>query len=354
MSDATRYREIEVRGTPREMGRSIGEAAREEIRGFFDIALERVNKTVKVSRERAMEVAAGSMGHARSYSPNTVEELQGMAEGSGLTIEEVMLLQVRNQLQPEEDSGCTAFSLAPTMTERGYAALGQNWDNDPALDPFTVVLTRRPTGKPAMMTVTQAGLVSYIGLSDAGIGVCMNTLPAPSRPTGVPFYFLVRGIYEARSLAEAVDAVRHDPRAIPGNVALTTPQGPADLEITVDDVHVLRDGSSGMVVHTNHCVHPDLEPINDEFPELIQSHPRKARMEEVLGVADKPVRLDAMKDALRDHEGHPKSICRHPNDHPTNGFWMSVFSVIMEPEAGLMYLSRGNPCEQPYELYEMR
>jgi len=132
MSEATRYREIEVRGTPREMGRGTGEAAREEIRGFSDIALERVNKTVKVSRERAMEVAAGSLNYARGYSPEMVEELEGMAEGSGLTIEEVMLLQVRNQLGPEEDAGCTAFSLAREVTARGYATLGQNWDNDPA------------------------------------------------------------------------------------------------------------------------------------------------------------------------------------------------------------------------------
>ena len=34
MSHPTRYREIEVSGAPLEMGRQIGEAAREEIRGF--------------------------------------------------------------------------------------------------------------------------------------------------------------------------------------------------------------------------------------------------------------------------------------------------------------------------------
>ena len=44
---STRYRQIEVSGPPRELGRQIGEAAREEIRGFAAIALERVNKTVR-------------------------------------------------------------------------------------------------------------------------------------------------------------------------------------------------------------------------------------------------------------------------------------------------------------------
>ena len=83
----------------------------------------------------------------------------------------------------------------------------KNWDNDPELEPFTVVLTRRPVDKPAFMTITQAGLIAYIGFNAAGIGVCLNTLPAPARPFGVPHYFTVRGIYEADSLEGAVNAV---------------------------------------------------------------------------------------------------------------------------------------------------
>ena len=39
MSASTRYREIEVRGTPRQMGEQLGEEARDEIRGFDAVAL---------------------------------------------------------------------------------------------------------------------------------------------------------------------------------------------------------------------------------------------------------------------------------------------------------------------------
>ena len=95
-----------------------------------------------------------------------------------------MLLQVRNQLQPEGDAGCTSFALEPRASAEGGAVVGQNWDNDPALDPFTVVLTRRPVGKPALMTITQAGLIAYIGLNDRGIGLCMNTCRRPAGPWG--------------------------------------------------------------------------------------------------------------------------------------------------------------------------
>lgn len=348
----TRYREIAVTGSPREMGQQLGEAARDEIRGFAQIALERVNKTVRVSRERAMSISARSAEFARRYSPEMVEELHGMAESSHLPFDELMLLQVRNQLRPAAEAGCTSLSLVSTAVDSRRAIVAQNWDNDPALDPFTIVLTRKPGGKPALVNLTQAGLIAYIGFNDAGIGVCLNTLPAPSREVGVPHYFLVRGIYESDSLAGSVDAVRRAERAIPANIMLATPQGPADLEVTLDDVHVLG-GERGQVTHANHCKHPELLAINDAFPELIESYPRQQRIDRLLSAAGAPLTLEAVKTALQDHEGHPRSICRHPNDDPQTGFWQTVFSVIIEPEQQRMHVSRGTPCEQPYEVYEL-
>ena len=44
-SSEPRYPEICVSGPPRELGRQIGEATGELIRGFCAIAMERVNKT---------------------------------------------------------------------------------------------------------------------------------------------------------------------------------------------------------------------------------------------------------------------------------------------------------------------
>ena len=349
----TRYREIDVSGSPRELGRQIGDAAREEVRGFCEIALERVQKTVPISREKAMEVARRSAEFAEHYSPDMMEELRGTAEAARVPIDELMLLQVRNQLQPEQDAGCTALSLPADPGLRRAAIVAQNWDNDPALDALTVVLTRRPAGKPALTTCTQAGLISYMGFNDAGIGACVNTLPAPSREVGVPHYFILRGIYEARTLEEAEQAVRRAHRAIPANIMLSTLEGPADLEVSIDDVHVLRPNGRGWLTHTNHCLHPALTPNNDVFPELIQSHARKRRIDQLAVASDKEMNIDAVKSILSDHDDHPTSICRHSNTDPILGFWETVFSIIIEPNERRMYVSRGTPCDHPYETYLM-
>ena len=347
---STRYREVAVGGPPRELGRQLGEAAREEVRGFAAIALERVNKTVKISRADALDICRKSEAYVAAYAPDMLEELRGISDSSGVAFEELMLLQIRNQLRPAADAGCTSFAVAPQRNAEGHAIVGQNWDNDPALDPFTIVLTRRPENKPALMNITQAGLIAYIGLNDAGIGLCMNPLPAPSRPLGVPHYFTVREMYEKTSLDDAIQAVRRAARAIPANIILATPQGPADLEVTVGDVHVLRDDE--LVVHTNHCLHPDLVPINQDFPDLIESTPRKARIEKLLG-SEQSLSVEQLQAALSDHDNHPYSICRHQNDDPETGFWVSVFSVVVEADQGRMHISRGNPCATPYETYSL-
>jgi len=149
-----RYREVDVSGPPRELGRQIGEAAREETRGFCEVALERVNKTVSISMDRALDIARRSTQFAEQYRPDLVEELRGTAESAGVTLDDLMLLQVRNQFTPEH-GGCT--SLAMQSSAPGRTVVAQTWDNDPLLDEFTIVLTRRPDGRPATrwMTPTQ-------------------------------------------------------------------------------------------------------------------------------------------------------------------------------------------------------
>lgn len=346
----TRYAEFTVSGSPREMGRQFGDAAGELIRSFAAAALERVNLTMRVSRAQAENIAAKSLEFAEKYSPDACDELRGMAEAAKLSLTDVMILQTRNQLQHEPEAGCTSLSLS---SGSGHGRLlAQNWDNDPGLDPFTVVLTRKPMGKPALINVTQAGLIAYIGLNDAGIGVCLNSLPAPSRPIGVPHYFTVREIYESKSLAGAVQAVKRAERAIPANLMLTTPDGPADLEVTIEDVHVLHADDHGRVTHTNHCRHPALANINANFPELIQSQPRQERIDRLLSAGTNSI--EQLKSILSNHDDHPRSLCRHANSDPGVGHWQTVFSVIMEPEARRMHLTRGTPCCRPYEVYELQ
>mgnify|MGYP001143619008 CR=1 FL=1 len=56
---------------------------------------------------------------------------------------------------------------------------------------------------------------------------------------------------------------------------------------------------------------------------------------------------------LSDHDGYPRSICRHPNDQPRFGYMGTVCSLIMEPAEGRMHISRGNPCTNGYATHTL-
>lgn len=348
----TRYREIEVSGPPRRLGQLIGEAARDEIQRFCDVALDRVGGAAPFPREVALEVARNSIPIAGRYAPRSLDELRGIAEGASVSLEEVMLLQVRNQLASSADAGCTSVALLPEPLSGRGPVVAQNWDNAPELDPFIVVLTRRPEDGPASMTIGPAGLIGYIGFNDQAMAACLNTLPAPSRPLGVPHYFILREILRTRSLEKSISAVRRAHRAIPANIMLSTPDGPADLEVTLDDVHVLRNGRpQGSLAHTNHCLHPGLAELSAPFGDLAQSRDRMARVDALLNESGWDEA--GVISALRDHAAYPRSICRHANTDADVGYWQTVFSVIIEPRESRMRVSRGNPCTQPYQRYSL-
>jgi isopenicillin-N N-acyltransferase-like protein len=154
--------------------------------------------------------------------------------------------------------GCTAVLVGAEAAASGIGFGGQNWDNDPAMDAFSAVITRRPNGKPAFMSWCQPGVVAYMGLSEAGLGLCLNALNGPSRRDGVGWYFMVRAIYEQTSLAGVLGTIRGARRAMSGNAAMITRDGAADIEITLDAVEVLEAGADGTMAHTNHCVHERL------------------------------------------------------------------------------------------------
>ena len=366
----TRFPLIDAAGSPREIGRAIGEATRDTFPPLIDHVMFRMNqrRDLPITRERALEAAGRFFAPVEAYSVDSLEELRGTAEGANVTPEEVMLINARSEVphllagqrsNPSALEGCTTIAIEKERASNNVGAIGQNWDNDAEMSPFSYVITRRPTGKPAFMSFSQAGIIAYMGFSEAGIGVAMNALPggkrSPHLPPGLPWYFTVRGVYEATDLDGVIAAVERSTRARSGNLGLVTPQGPADIEATPETFRLVNADPDGVMVHTNHCVHPDLLDVNETHADELygQTFDRKARSHALLDERTADISVDDIKAILSDHDGRPTSICRHPNDHPTSGADRSVVSIIVEPEAGRMHLTRGNPCDNPYEVYEL-
>ena len=82
------------------------------------------------------------------------------------------------------------------------------------------------------------------------------------------------------------------------------------------------------------------------------SFDRKARAEQLLAGKTR-VSVEDLQALLADRQGYPGSINRYPGLDPRTGFQRSVVSVIVEPAAGRMHVTRGNPGDMPYEVYRL-
>lgn len=95
--------------------------------------------------------------------------------------------------------------------------------------------------------MTGAGMIALNGANSAGIGVVVNNLSMlPSSRSGLPVMFIIRGILQQSTLAEAVAFAERVPHAIGQHYAIGSPDGIAGLEGAANGV-MSTDVSSGRV-----------------------------------------------------------------------------------------------------------
>jgi isopenicillin-N N-acyltransferase-like protein len=129
----------------------------------------------------------------------------------------------------------------------------------------------------------------------------------------------------------------------------------ADVELTPDGFTVTEDSGAGFITHTNHFLCAPHDCAANRDASVPDSFPRLQRMRALIAAKFGSITVDDMKSFLADHAGQPTSICRHPHDgpdHPSvSARGRTVASLIAEPAAGRLHVSRGNPCLNGYRSY---
>jgi isopenicillin-N N-acyltransferase-like protein len=211
--------------------------------------------------------------------------------------------------------------------------LAQNWDWHPDLSASTVIhVVEHPGGWFA--TVTEAGILAKIGLNSHGLGVCLNILrtTADGGTGGTPIHLLLRRTLEsAATVEEALDLLTAAEVTASSAVTVATPGDVAHVELSPGGANVIR-GSVG--AHTNHFLVP---PKRGTDVMAVESPTTHERLE--------IVRREPLLDALRDHTGHPKGVCRHvdPAD-PWVDRTVTVASVVMNLVRLRLHVAAGPPC----------
>jgi predicted choloylglycine hydrolase len=343
-------RVLDVSGTPRERGLTHGRAMKAEIREMLEPFRKDLEQTMGVDAKTfAARFLAKTdfMPAIEKHTPGLLDEVRGIAEGAELPFEEVYLWQLADEIWSmgkwSVRDKCTAIGVGPRGDQPAIVA--QNLDVPVFYHAHPMVMRVRREGGPDTMVLTCPGLIGVNGMNAAGVAIACNTLLQLNRsPTGVPCLFVVRGVLEQKSLAEAQAWLEGIPHAVGQNYTIGDRTGVRALECSAGAKvrHEVKAGAD-FTYHTNTPYvntdwHPELlaraEKQNREPAAMLKPCPRFEALGQALPPGD-PITAASIKAAL----------ARKPVAHATT-YACTLFILGKDP---VLEISPGRPDKYAFQ-----
>ena len=343
-----------IAGKPRERGKAYGQKFNEGIRAFLDKEIYQACSK-QASRDELLRYAAQCTKAVKEYSPIIVEELEGMAEGTGLELEELVLITLHEEtaghkagkLPPIQH--CTAIAAGPPDTKDGYTYVGQNWDWMATVYGLSsMLLWKRPEG-PSLLAYSYPGLWVGAGLNSAGVALCWtwgNDLGIKGPRVGIPSYALIAQMLYQDSLQGALDEARRARHA--GWFAFVLADGKgrlATVEGTPEKL-VIQEPRG----HTARASFACREILGGAKNEPLKIHPQCQRMFDLLAGGKGQLDRPALQAFFGDHKS---TICKHPSTKKKGaepaGF--TVDSMLFNCTTREAYVSRGPGCSGRWQTF---
>lgn len=354
-------RKVIISGSPRARGVQYGERAKSLIEKGIGIYREAFKGASGVSWERALDFSRTFVKRIKDYDETILEEMRGIAKGSGRAFEEILTINLRTEILfglKEMPGGCTSFSALPEITTEGNTLLGQNWDYKPFAGETMLLLQISPEGGPDILTIAEAGQLARMGMNSAGIGICNNFIQCETdgknMDMGIPTTVIRRKAFSEEKYYRVISTIIHTPRSFSANYLVSTAEGDGDavnIEATPETAYFLFP-QGGLVVHSNHIKGASSGYVGAMRLGVENSIYRDRRLEKLLRRKATKIDPPAAMEALKDHFGYPYSVCRHP-DQGKNWYdqWRTNTSVIMDLTAKVLWASVGPPCQNEYHRY---
>lgn len=341
-----RYYYAELSGTPYEIGYQHGSKAKDQVLNSIETYKTMFWERAHVEWEDAKLNSRKYIPYIKEYDADLLEEMQGVADGAGLTLEDILAINARSEVlmtmtggKKKELDGCTNIAVSPERTKEGNTLLAHNWDWKASQQASIVTFKIHQIDKPDILMITEAGIIGKFGVNEYGVGVAMNALTTPSDANGVPLHCILRGILNSKTLGLAIKAINAYPNACAANYMMAEGCGEVfDCEKAPQDYDILYP-SDCVLVHANHFTSPKLKvKIPDNIITLSHtSFLRYNRVGKLIRQHEK-IGVEDLKAALRDHAEYPGSICSHGETSET------IFTMILDLTNKTMEVCCGQPC----------
>lgn len=361
--ERTKLRKVIISGDPFSRGVQYGEQAKDLISKGIENYRRAFLEVAGISWERVMDFARTFVRGIQNSDESMIEEMKGMARGSGFSFEEILAINLRTEIlfglkQIQAREGCTSFCALPGVTTRGNTLLAQNWDYKPfAAEAMMLLQVNRKDG-PDILTLVEGGQLARMGMNSAGHGFCNNFIQCETdgqnMAKGIPTPFIRRKALGQEKYYNVLGTIIHSPRSFSGNYLVATADGDGDainVEATPETAYFTFP-QDGTVVHSNHIKGARPGYYGLMRAGLENSIYRDRRLETLLRKRKGKIGTEKAMEAFRDHFGYPYSICRHPDEQQRGpDQWRTNASVIMDLNARVMWVAGGPPCQFAYSKY---
>ncbi len=356
-------RKIIVSGNPLSRGRQYGEKAKSLIEKSVGKYQKAYREASGVNWKKALDFSRTFVKRIQEYDETLLEEMKGLAKGSGRAFEEILTINLRTEIlyglkKLQAKEGCTSFCALSEITREGNTILGQNWDYRPFAAETMFLLQVNQDKGPDILTLVEAGQLARLGMNSAGLGICNNYIECEKdgkdMGKGIPTPFIRRRALSQETYHEVVGTIAHTPRSFSANYLVATAEGEGDaidIEATPETVYFLFP-KEGLIVHSNHIKGAGPGYVGALRLGLENSIYRDRRLETLLRREIWKIASQEAMESLKDHFGHPYSICRHADTKkPWYDQWQTNASVIMDLTDQVMWVSPGPPCEYEYQRF---
>jgi len=340
----------------RKRGQAYGETAGSTIKKLLEIYKELFMKNTGFTWEEIGPLLDPYIAKTKAFAPDLMDEIQGIATGANLSFKDIFAINTRSEslfdLNIYTDE-CSAIVALPGSTKNKSTILAQNWDWNKEIESCQVILKiRQRENIPSIVTFTEAGQLSKIGMNGAGIGLVVNTLNADRSHVGIPWIFISRRILESSRMTQAMGRLLGSPKGHSMNFLIAHEDGEAvNIETSCIENHIIFP-KENFIVHTNHYIQPcigfkDIKNSNHNPSTYIRLH----RIKKLLSQMDGKIEIKGIQNILKDHFDHPFSVCLHDSDEfaPITQASKTCLSIVMDLSQKTIFYTKGSPCQNPVE-----
>ena len=377
---------LELTGNPFIRGKMHGQLARVQVTGSVR-CYAALFASCGISWTEAQQRAAQFHDIIAGCGGGMMEELEGIALGSGFHINEILALNCRTEILPPTFLGaavvnsdqarrknialglfdlgeCTSVAVTGARCADGHTRVAQNWDWVGYQRKNVLALrVKRDDPWPSFLTLTEAGILAKIGVNEAGVAIGLNILRSANdrERAGIPVHIFQRMALDCANIDAVITLAKSLIFSASSNAILGDASGRiGSLEYSPNGASAIAP-DQGVVAHTNHFCDLTLAEKQAPLAQMLTTEPRLASADHHINGWPDYIENIHLQRLLRDESGDSKNatdaasakygaICRSPDPSlPPEAQIETVFGVIIDCDARAMSVAPDVPSKVEFE-----